>query len=77
MTDFRAAITEEPNAMEYDILCTEKAHFIAAEQLKKVHLWVGLLATASAGASTATYSRQLQHGYREPLHSLQHYLRAV
>jgi hypothetical protein len=54
MTDFRSAITEELNAIEYDLLCTEKAHFIAAEELKKVHLWVGLLATASAGASTAT-----------------------
>lgn len=40
--------------MEEDMLFTEKAHFVAAEELRKVHLLVGLVATVSAAASVAS-----------------------
>lgn len=52
--DYRAAICAELRKMEEDMLYTEKAHFVAAEELKKVHLWVGLVATVSAAASVAS-----------------------
>ena len=35
------------------MLYTEKAHFAAAEELKQVHLWVGLIATVASAASVA------------------------
>jgi len=40
--------------MEEDILYTEKAHFAAAEELKQVHLWVGLTATVASSAAVAS-----------------------
>jgi hypothetical protein len=54
MTDYRAAITAELQRLEEDMLYSEKAHFVAAEELKRVHLWVGLVATVTAAAAAAT-----------------------
>lgn len=36
------------------MLFTEKGHFVAAEELKKAHMWLGLIATISAAATAAT-----------------------
>jgi hypothetical protein len=53
MTDSRAAISAELATMEEDLFVTEKAHFIASEELKHAHFWIGLLGTISASASAA------------------------
>ena len=52
--NFRSAICGELLKMEEDMLYTEKAHFVAAEELRKVNLWVGLVATVAAAASVAS-----------------------
>jgi hypothetical protein len=54
MPDYRSAITTELERLEEDILFTEKGHFVAAEELKKAHMWLGLVATVSAAAAAAT-----------------------
>jgi hypothetical protein len=54
MSDYRTAISTELEKIEEDMLYTEKAHFIAAEELKAVHLWVGLIATVTAAAAAAS-----------------------
>ena len=54
MTDYRTAISAELQKMEEDMLYTEKAHFVAAEELKRVHLCIGLIATVSAAASVTS-----------------------
>lgn len=36
------------------MLFTEKGHFVAAEELKKAHMWLGLIATVCAAAAAAT-----------------------
>lgn len=40
------------------MLYTEKAHFAAAEELSRVHLWAGLIATVAAAASVASIVAQ-------------------
>ena len=52
--NFHSAICGELLKMEEDMLYTEKAHFVAAEELRKVNLWVGLVATVAAAASVAS-----------------------
>ncbi|BBY67238.1 SLATT domain-containing protein [Mycolicibacterium helvum] len=54
MSAYRSAITAELERLEEDMLFTEKGHFVAAEELKKAHMWLGLIATVSAAAAAAT-----------------------
>lgn len=54
MSDYRAAISAELERLEEDMLFTEKGHFVAAEELKRAHRWLGLIATVSAAAAAAT-----------------------
>jgi hypothetical protein len=52
--DYRTTVCTELQKLEEDMLYTEKAHFAAAEELKRVHLWVGLIATVASAASVAS-----------------------
>jgi hypothetical protein len=54
VSDYRSAITTELQRLEEDMLYTEKGHFVAAEELKKIHMGLGLIATISAAAAAAT-----------------------
>jgi len=54
LSTFRASVVKELEALEEDLLWTEKAHFARAEHLSQVNLWVGLIATTSACISAAT-----------------------
>jgi hypothetical protein len=54
MCDYRTAISAELQKLEEDMLYTEKAHFVAAEELSAIHLWVGLIATVTAAGAAAT-----------------------
>lgn len=53
-TNYHSAICGELLKMEEDMLYTEKAHFVAAEELQRVNLVVGLVATVAAAASVAS-----------------------
>lgn len=54
MSDYRSAIISELERLEEDMLFTEKGHFVAAEELKTLHLRLGLVATISAAAAAAS-----------------------
>ena len=56
MCDYRTAISAELQKLEEDMLYTEKAHFVAAEELSAIHLWVGLIATVTAATIVARNS---------------------
>lgn len=55
---FRTRVADELQALEEDLLWTEKAHFARAETLARVNFWVGLIATASAAIAAGTIVSQ-------------------
>lgn len=50
----RAAATQELQALQEDLLWTEKAHFASAEALSRCNLWVGVTSTVAASVAAAT-----------------------
>lgn len=50
----RPRVVEELQALEEDVLWTEKAHFARAETLGRANFWVGLVATVSAAGAAGT-----------------------
>lgn len=51
---FRAQVADELTAIEEDLLWTEKAHFATAAFYARLHLWLGIVATAAAAVSAAS-----------------------
>jgi hypothetical protein len=53
------ALATEGSQVDCDLLYTEKAHFAAAERLRRVHLWLGCTATVASAAAAATLLRDI------------------
>jgi hypothetical protein len=51
---FRAQVSAELEAMQEDILWTEKAHFATAALYARLHLWLGSIATVAAAIAAAS-----------------------
>lgn len=49
-----AAAKQELEALEEDLLWTEKAHFASAEVLARCNFWVGIASTVAASVAAAT-----------------------
>lgn len=53
------ALATEGSQVDCDLLYTEKAHFAAAERLRRVHLWLGCTATVASAAAAATLLKDI------------------
>lgn len=54
MSAYRQEVIDELRRLEEDLLYTEKGHFMAANELSRLHLGLGIAATLAAAASVAT-----------------------
>lgn len=51
---FRDQVSAELEAMQQDLLWTEKAHFETAAHYARLHLWLGITATVAAAFAAAS-----------------------